>query len=186
MRPVQPLRLLLCAVAASACDWDLQRMEQQERCSPMERSDLLPGGWCDQSPPQGTVAANPSPPAPSEAPHNSYRVDRAFLERGKNRFETFCAPCHGILGNGQSAVSADMARRKPPALTDPRFEQEPDAEIYQVISHGYGLMPSYGDRLEPRDRWAVVSYVRVLALSQRAQLNALPESVRAEAEPWLK
>ncbi len=195
-----------CALALvwtlGACDWDLQRMVEQDRCGPMERSALLPGGWCDRGAPEGTqvfeapgfgaqrgrdaafeqgVDAQGAPLA-----RVPIALARSALERGRDRYDRFCAPCHGVIGNGQSPVAENMVLRKAPAFADTDIVDGPDGEIFQVITHGFGLMPSYAHVLSPEDRWAVVGYVRVLLLSQGVQLDALPEPVRKQASPWLK
>jgi len=173
---------LALAVHVTGCDWDLQRMVDQERCGPMERTRLLPGGFCDRSAPEGTVGHTPVVPEPHAPP----ALDRRSLERGREHFERFCAPCHGVLGNGQSPVAENMELRKPPALDDPDIASIPDQKIFEVITHGFGLMPAYAHVLEPRERWAVVAYVRALVLSQAVKLEELPASTRERAAPWLK
>ena len=87
-------------------------------------------------------------------------VDRALLEKGRARFETFCAACHGILGDGNSVVAAKMALRKPPNLLDAAREHHAGRRVFQTIVDGYGLMPSYGVQLAVHDAWAVVAYLR--------------------------
>ena len=202
MRGIMGRSTLALAASLGACDWDLQRMMEQERCAPLERTELLPGGWCDRSAPEGTlvyqVAGEPRQSAHGSADDQGVDargapvaripivLDRSALERGRDRFERFCAPCHGVLGNGHSPVAENMELRKPPSFAEEDIAGSPDGQIFQVITHGFGLMPSYAHVLPPEDRWAVVGYVRALALSQSARMDELPEPLRRKAAPWLK
>lgn len=193
---------LVCAGAAcqnepveNALDRALQRMVDQPRCGADEPSDDFRNGACNQQPPAGTRAFQ----APAETPENRGRrddgaavatipipVDRVLIAEGKSRFDLFCATCHGLLGDGNSEVAENMQLRKPPALFDPAIRSLPDGQIFRVISEGYGLMPAYAQNLTVRQRWAVVAYVRVLALSQAMALDALAPAARKEALSWLR
>lgn len=171
-------------------------MVTQERCSPMRATTLFRDGSCNQQPPQGVVPFAPTtsaPPAPDSRapngplrPHVPERITRAELEVARVHFETFCAPCHGILGDGLTPVAENMVYRSPPALLEPRIRDLPDGRIFEVISLGYGLMPSYARALDPRERWAVVAYLRALQLSQSVELVRLPERYQTEARRWLR
>ncbi|HEY0250590.1 MAG TPA: cytochrome c, partial [Kofleriaceae bacterium] len=79
-----------------------------------------------------------------------------------------CATCHGPEGDGNSPVADAMQRRRPPSLFEPKITALAPREMYRVITEGYGLMPSLRDLVPPKDRWAVVAYVRTLELSRRA------------------
>jgi mono/diheme cytochrome c family protein len=173
--------VVLVALGAAACDWSLHRMQQQPRCMLHEPTPLLPGGACDLEPPDGTIpfAAAGAPIAQPLPP------SRALILRGRDRFDRFCAPCHGPLGDGDSAIARDMRLRRPPSLVDGAAASLSDDRIVWVMARGYGLMPAYGGALAPRDRWAVLYYVRVLERRELA-LDALPAAIRAEAPPWLK
>jgi mono/diheme cytochrome c family protein len=94
-------------------------------------------------------------------------ITRERLTRGQVAFQTYCAACHGIRGDGGSVVAANMPLRRPPSLIDPRVQGFPDGKIYQIIVLGYGLMRPYTEDLTtPEDRWATVAYLRALQLSQ--------------------
>jgi mono/diheme cytochrome c family protein len=113
-------------------------------------------------------------------------VTRALLERGRDRFDITCAACHGVRGDGVSEVARHMSMRKPPSLLDHPVSAFPPGRLFNVITFGYGLMPAYDTHLSLTDRWATVAYVRALQLSQRAPLDTLPASLRAEAEAALR
>lgn len=96
----------------------------------------------------------------------------ALLQRGRERFDIYCAPCHGRSGDGDGMI----ARRgfpAPPSYHTARLRQAPDDHFYRVISHGYGVMYPYADRITPDDRWAIVAYIRALQLSQHAPRDEL-------------
>jgi hypothetical protein len=114
------------------------------------------------------------------------KLSRAELTNAKGHFETFCAPCHGLLADGQSQVAESMQYRKPPSLLEPRIRALPAGQVFAVITEGYGFMPSYAHALSVNQRWALVAYLRALQWSQGAELARLPEGVRKEAEAWLR
>lgn len=105
-------------------------------------------------------------------------VDRPLLERGRDRFNINCMPCHGTAGDGDSIVARKMLLRSPPSLLTDDIRALPDGKIEEVIRAGYGLMTGYEDQLTSRDRWAVVAYVRALQASQRAPLDEAPQAER--------
>jgi mono/diheme cytochrome c family protein len=127
-----------------------------------------------REPPRGTVAPDDDPPRPA--------VTRELLTRGRVVFERTCATCHGLAGNGQSVVATKMTRRPPPSLHEERLRALSEEQIFTVATNGYGLMPAYGEIVAPDDRWAVVSYVKALQLSQHASVAELPPDVRAQLE----
>ena len=106
-----------------------------------------------------------------------FEIDEEVLARGRVQYEAFCIPCHGGLGNGEGMI-VQRGLPKPPSFHEQRLRNVPVGHIYDVISRGYGAMYSYAHRIKPRDRWAVVAYVKALQLSQYAQVDGLPEADR--------
>jgi hypothetical protein len=104
-------------------------------------------------------------------------VTRELLERGRNRFEVFCTPCHGRVGDGDGMV-VQRGMRKPPSFHLDRLREAPDGYFFDVMTNGFGAMASYASRIGTADRWAVISYVRVLQLSQGARMEDVPEESR--------
>ena len=168
-------------LALVACDWDLQCMNNQPRCEPGDRRPWLPDERCDQAPPEDTVPFR-SPVASEPAPPPT----RELVLRGADRFARVCAACHGALGDGVSAIALDMSLRKPPSLHTSTIVRDPDQRLYEVITDGYGLMPSYRWQLPAHDRWAVVYFVRALQRSQSVGVAQLSPQRRSEAASWLK
>ncbi len=104
-------------------------------------------------------------------------VDRDLLVRGQERFNIYCSPCHSRVGDGFGMI-VERGFRRPPSYHIDRLRQAPVGHFYDVISNGFGAMPSYASRVEPHDRWAIVAYIRVLQRSQNARLADVPQDQR--------
>lgn len=96
---------------------------------------------------------------------------KELLMHGKERFEIFCTPCHGQLGNGQGMIAKRglKIRRQPGNYHTPRLQKMPDGHFFDVMTNGYGVMYSFASRIPVEDRWAIVSYIRALQRSQNPQ-----------------
>lgn len=97
----------------------------------------------------------------------------AILQRGQERYQIYCQPCHGLAGYGDGLI-VKRGLAAPPSYHEPRLVNAADGHIYDVIANGYGSMYSYGSRVPTEDRWAIVAYVRALQLSQRAPASSVP------------
>ncbi|MGB9692978.1 MAG: c-type cytochrome [Candidatus Sumerlaeaceae bacterium] len=103
------------------------------------------------------------------------------MERGKDRFNIYCAPCHGRLGNGDGMiVRRGMVR--PPSFHEDRLVSAPIGHFFDVMTNGFGRMFSY-NHIPVADRWAIAAYIRVLQRSQRASLAEVPDSEREKLAP---
>lgn len=190
--------VIACAVIAmSGCDrhLDLERMIDQPRFSSYEACDVCPDGTIMMQPPAGTVARGEQLGTTTMMHGRTggrwieqipIALDRNVLARGRNRFNTFCAACHGRLGDGRSPVAENMKRVKPPNLMAEPYRTYPPGRIFGAITEGYGLMRSYAGQLPVGDRWAVVAYVQALQLAQRVTITDLPAAKQEEARRWLK
>ncbi|HNR31243.1 MAG TPA: cytochrome c, partial [Candidatus Hydrogenedentes bacterium] len=108
---------------------------------------------------------------------NYFPISKALIERGRDRFEVNCMPCHGLLGNGDGVV----VRRgfpQPPSYHIPRLLEVEEGHFFDVITRGFGRMYSYASRVAPEDRWAIAAYIRALQLSQNVNLESLPAAER--------
>jgi mono/diheme cytochrome c family protein len=178
---------LLAAVMLAGCRQD---MHDQPRYEPLEANPFFADGRASRPQVAGTVArgqlredehfftgmVNGETAAAFPAP-----VTREMIERGRQRFEIFCTPCHGRLGDGQGMV-AQRGFRNPPTYHSEQLREAPVGHIFDVITNGFGAMYSFNDRIPPADRWAIVAYIRTLQFSQAAPLNELPAPVRQEFE----
>lgn len=179
---------------ATACNVDLERMLDQHKYESYEPSSVFANGMVMRHAPRGTVSTGAALGAPelvTGVEDGQYvtrvpvTVDAALLDRGQNRYQIFCQPCHGSLGNAETRVADAMSLRRPASFHEPRVRSLPAGAIFRVVSEGYGLMPAYS-QLAITDRWAVVAYVQTLQLSRGAELATLPGYLRQEAEPWLR
>ncbi|MBO9539953.1 cytochrome c [bacterium] len=110
-----------------------------------------------------------------------FPITRSVLERGRERFEIYCAPCHDRTGYGNGMI-VQRGFTHPPSLHEPRLIQAPAGHFVQVMALGYGTMFSYASRVSAEDRWAVAAYLRALQLSQRASLADAPAAERLRLE----
>jgi hypothetical protein len=108
-------------------------------------------------------------------------ITRAVLERGRQRFDIYCAPCHARTGDGQGMIP-QRGFPAPPSYHIDRLRQAPAGHFFDVITHGYGIMFPYAARVEPADRWAITAYIRVLQFSHSARLSDVPGPERAKLE----
>jgi mono/diheme cytochrome c family protein len=108
-------------------------------------------------------------------------LTRELLERGQNRFNIYCTPCHAKTGLGDGMV-VRRGYKQPPSYLDPRLRAQPVGYFYDVISHGFGQMPDYAAQIQPQDRWAVAAYVRALQIAQHATVADVPEQDRPKLE----
>ncbi len=146
-------------------------MFNQPKYRPYASSDFFYDGKAMRAPVPGTIArghlpedvaletgknADGSPLATS--PIN---VDEALLSRGRERFDIYCRPCHDERGEGKGIL---FQRAKVPTanLLEKRFREMPDGTIFDTLTNGKGLMPAYRYPVRPRDRWAIIAYVRSL------------------------
>ncbi len=106
-----------------------------------------------------------------------FTVTEEVLNRGMNRFNIYCMPCHGSLGNGKGMI-VQRGLVQPASFHDDRLVNSPSGYFYDVITNGFGRMQSYAEPIEVRDRWAIVAYVRALQASRRMPLESLPADIR--------
>ena len=110
-----------------------------------------------------------------------FQVTRPVLERGHERFNIYCAPCHGRTGLGNGMV-VQRGYKPPPSLHDDRIRQQAVGYYYDVMTNGFGAMPDYRAQVAPEDRWAIAAYIRALQYSQRATVNDVPEAKRTSLD----
>ena len=112
-------------------------------------------------------------------------VDMDLMNRGRDRFDIFCATCHGLSGNGNGPVHVRAASlgegtwTPPTDLTSQTVIDRPVGHIYNTIKNGIRNMPAYGPQIDPEDRWAITAYVRALQLSRNATIDDVPAADRA-------
>jgi hypothetical protein len=158
-----------------------QNMADQPKHNPMTPSTFFEDGRSERQPVENTVARGVLADDELEVPKDStifpLPVTKELLKRGRERFNIFCSPCHGLQGDGNGMVAV-RGMKHPPTYHQDRLRQAPVGYFYDVISHGFGAMYDYAAQVPPRDRWAIIAYVRALQLSRNAPAADLPEELR--------
>ncbi|MEK7409258.1 MAG: cytochrome c [Acidobacteriota bacterium] len=176
-----PLAALL--VLAAGCR---QKMGDQPRYKPLAASDLFADGLSARPRVEGAVARGQlrtdqefyAGKAGKELVKTfPFPVTRAVLERGRERYNIFCSPCHGRLGNGDGMV-VERGLRAPPSYHIDRLREATPGHFFDVVTNGFGAMASYASRIPARDRWAIIAYIRALQFSQHATLADVPAEER--------
>jgi mono/diheme cytochrome c family protein len=181
--------LLAALCLMSACRLDMQ---VQPRQNPLSRSDFYADQRSERPPVEGTVARgqlhddayfytgkinnNPGDVMP-------FQVTKEVLERGRERYNIFCAPCHSRTGDGNGFIPSRGFARKPPSFHTERLQKSPVGYFYDVMTEGFGIMPDYASQITPRDRWDIVAYVRALQLSQNANMADVPAGQKVPSDP---
>lgn len=180
-RPLRTLALILALACTVGCVRGCKsrstaihpnpNMDYQERVDPQSESEFFYDGSSMRMPVANTIARGELPrvdeyttgldASGAFVPANARVVDVPLLERGAERYEIFCTPCHAASGNGQGMLTA-RGGVPVPSFTEERILTVADGSIFDTISNGKGLMPSYGASIPVDDRWAIVAYVRQL------------------------
>jgi mono/diheme cytochrome c family protein len=145
------------ALALAGCD----NMANQPRMKPYEVPYGSQVDWPMKPPPNAIARDDQSKPPSLPA------VSMTLLERGRQRFDIDCAPCHGRTGEGDGMI-VQRGFPRPPSYYSEKLRAAPNQHFYDVITRGYGVMYSYADRVAPADRWAIVAYIRALQASASA------------------
>ena len=175
--------LTLPALALSACRQD---MHDQPKYIPLRESTFFTDSRSARAPVEGTVArghlrddelmytGKMNGQAATVFPSS---VDARVMTRGRERFDIYCAPCHGRTGQGDGMVVL-RGYRRPPSFHQDRLRDEPVGHFFDVITNGFGAMPDYAAQINAADRWAIIAYVRALQLSEHATLAEVPPTER--------
>lgn len=178
--------IAVIALFSSGCRQD---MHNQPKYIPLRPSDFFGDGRSQRPLIEGTVARGHL--GDDDAFYTGRGPDGKFLDtfpfpvtkdvmqRGQQRFNIYCAPCHDRLGNGDGKI-VRRGYRHPPSYHIDRLRQVPNGYIYDVITSGFGAMPDYSAQIHPADRWAIVAYVRALQLAQNGKIDDVPADKRGE------
>jgi mono/diheme cytochrome c family protein len=174
-------------LGGAACRQDMQNQpkykdlrgsaffDDQRSARPLPE-DTVARGFLDADQRFATGKENGQPIAMLPVP-----LTRELLVRGQQRFQIFCTPCHGTLGNGLGIV-VQRGYRQPPSYDIDRLRAAPVGYFFDVMTHGFGAMPDYAAQIPPADRWAIAAYVRALQLSQRTTMADVPPEARPALE----
>jgi hypothetical protein len=176
-----------CALAGLGC---YQKMADQPHVETYESSDFFDDGLSARPLVAGTVARGHLDR--SRPLHTGKRggkavtsfpvpIDLATLRRGRERFEIFCTPCHDAAGTGRGIV-VKRGFRQPSSFHIERLRKAPVGYLFDVVSNGFGTMPSYASQVPVHDRWAIIAYVRALQFSQHASEADVPSDELKQLE----
>lgn len=179
-------------------------MDRQLKLRPQSPNGFFPNGVSSQPFPEGTVAqgkpmlvAGRAVYAYEDSPVNTGKitgttnfielnpvpVTAAGLERGRERFNIYCSPCHGAQGDGNGITKKIGAMPVVTSLHDKRIIGLPDGDIFNTVSYGRGQMQGYAAQIPVEDRWAILSYLRALQLSRLGTQEDLSPELRAKLKP---
>jgi len=108
-----------------------------------------------------------------------FPITHADLERGRERFNIYCTPCHDYTGSGHGMI-VQRGFPPPPSYHIDRLRNAPAGHFFDVMTNGFGSMYSYASRVSPEDRWRIAAYIRALQLAQHASITDVPESERSK------
>jgi hypothetical protein len=180
---IKTLCLMLLALAATACRQD---MHDQPRFEPLEKNNFYADGRSARPVIAGTIARGQlniddhfyTGKVNGELVNTfPFPITKKVLERGRERFNIFCTPCHGALGYGDGLI-VQRGFRPPPSFHIQRLREAPVGHFFDVMTNGLGAMYDYHDKISPADRWTIAAYIRVLQLSQNAAIDDVPEEMR--------
>lgn len=106
-----------------------------------------------------------------------FQVTKEVVERGENRYNTFCSPCHGRLGDANGMI-VQRGFPRPNSFHADSIRAKPAGHYFDVMTHGFGRMYDYSASVPVKDRWAIIGYIRALQLSRRVMVNELSETER--------
>jgi mono/diheme cytochrome c family protein len=175
------------ALLATGCHQD---MYDQPKVKPLTESHFYADGLASRQLVEGTV---PRGEVRTDELLYAGKVDGKFaevfpfavtaelVERGENRFNIYCSPCHGRLGNGRGMI-VQRGFPQPRSFQNDTLKAAPVGYFFNVITNGYGRMYSYAPSVPVHDRWAIISYIRALQLSQNVPVSALRDDEQKKLE----
>jgi len=170
-----------CLVFGAGCEYLKQDMANQPKNRPLSPSPSFEDGRSERPLVENTVErgalANDALFVPKDSNNFPLLVNLELLERGEERYKIFCTPCHGLQGDGNGMV-AMRGMKPPPSYHQDRLRQAPNGYYYDNITNGFGQMLGYAAQIPPRDRWAIIAYIRALQLSRNAKVADLPAELR--------
>lgn len=179
--------MLLSGLLCVACRDD---MHDQPRYKPLASTDFFGDGRSARPEIEDTVARGhlktdlaryTGKVNDQDVDYFPFPITKADLERGQQRFNIYCSPCHSRLGDGNGLI-VQRGFRQPPSYHIERLIKAPTGHFFDVITNGYGAMPSYASRVPTDDRWRIIAYIRALQLSQMAPLSDVPADRRSELD----
>ena len=179
--------VLVALTGAAGCRQD---MHDGPRYKPLQQSDIYPDKRSARPIIEGTVARGvlheddvfyTAMQAGAPVEKIPMPLTEAVVARGRERFNIYCSPCPGVAGDGDGMI-VKRGYKQPTSYHDPRLRNEKAGYFFDVMTRGFGQMPDYAAQVSPRDRWAIVAYIRALQLSQHASVGDLTAEERNRLE----
>jgi len=173
----------LAFVALTGCREDMQ---DEPKYKPLAESDFFSDHRSARPAVEGTVARGhlridearyTGKIGGNEVDQFPIPITKADIERGHERFDIYCSPCHGKIGDGNGMIVSRGFRQAASFYQD-KLVKAPIGHFFDVITNGFGAMPNYASRIEPDDRWRIAAYIRALELSETASVNDVPADQR--------
>ncbi len=170
--------MLVALTGAAACRQD---MHDTPRYKPLQQSEIFADKRSARTIIEGTVARGflneddvfyTGMQAGAPVEKIPMPLTDAVVARGRERYNIYCSPCHGVAGDGDGMI-VKRGYRQPTSYHDPRLRNERAGYFFDVMTRGFGQMPDYAAQVSPKDRWAIVAYIRALQLSQHASVGDL-------------
>jgi hypothetical protein len=164
-------------------------MAQQPRYNPLAQSDFFANGMAARPLPTGVIPRDYVPQDEQldsgflngkPAEEFPFAVTPDVLLRGQQRYNIYCTPCHDYVGTGDGMAARRGFRTHPASFQTDAMRSTPPGHFVDVMTNGFGAMPSYGTQIVARDRWAIVAYIRALQLSQSATIDDVPPNERTK------
>jgi len=179
--------LIITAASLAAAGCSRLDMQDQPKYKPQRPSDFFADGRSERPPVPGAIARGAlnedeayytgKGPDGKEIDYFPIAVDKAFIVRGQERFDIYCSPCHGRIGNGMGMI-VRRGFKQPPSYHTDRLRSAPAGHFFDVITNGYGGMLNYAAQVSVRDRWAITAYIRALQYAENASVNDLSQEAR--------
>jgi len=182
------VRLLLAASVLLVVSGCRQDMHNQPKYVPYRSSEFFQDGLSERQQLVNTVARGElrddaylytGKVGTKEGDRFPFPITQAVMERGRERYDIYCSPCHSRVGDGNGMI-VKRGYRQAANFHDQKYATQTVGHYYDVISHGSGAMPDYAAQIEPADRWAIAAYIRALQYAQNGTMADVPEDQRGQ------
>jgi mono/diheme cytochrome c family protein len=185
--------LLLSAaiLVAAGCRQDMHNQPRVGGNRSLRASDFFVDGRSERDLPYGVVARGQlrddtyfytGKVGPNVGTVFPTPITKEVLDRGEQRFNVYCTPCHSAVGDARGMIVM-RGLKQPPSFHEERLRNAPVGHFFEVMTAGFGAMPDYAAQITPADRWAIAAYIRALQISQNATLAEVPPEQRGKIEP---
>ena len=190
LKPGRILGLVLAAVSLFGIAGCRQDMHNEPKYVPLRSSAFFKDGRSARMPVAGTVARDDGNDGSyfytgkngtKEVDEFPFPITEAVMERGRERYDIYCSPCHSRVGDGNGMI-VKRGYRQAANFHNPRYLSQPVGHYFDVMTHGWGAMPDYASQVQPADRWAIAAYIRALQYAQNGTMADVPADQRGKIQ----